>query len=116
MDNGYSYLWSNGTTSHPLILNTSNLSGSVTITGANGCQISTNYLVPDITPTVSIQNLSGTADYCPPGLGISLLASAQPATTGLTYAYQWLPVNLNSNTVIVRPKRCSKLQLVKSDN
>ena len=115
LDNGYTYLWSSGSNNHPVSVNSANLNGSVTITGTNGCTVSTNYVIPATNPTVSISNLSGTVDYCYPNPGIMLQAVASPSP-GYTYSYQWLPINATSPNVQFFPNATTTYSVNATNN
>lgn len=115
LDNGYNYIWSDGSTAHPLTINALNLSGSVTITGQNGCSVFVpSYSVPDVTPTVVINNPSGIYDYCPPNPGIVL--QAQASGPGTSFSYQWSPIYLNSAQVQLQPSTSQVYTVIATNN
>ena len=78
-----SYLWSNGSTTQTIIVNTSN-TYSVVVTYAGGCKSTSNAVLVNINPAPSVSiSANGSTNLCQ-GDSVELVASAPIGST-----YQW---------------------------
>ncbi len=108
----YNYIWDGGAfIGNPYVVSpTSAASYTVVATDANGCTVTDNSIVVAVRPPLQVT--IGDAYICAGNTG-TLTASASGGDG--TYTYNWMPGNLNGNSVAVSPASTTIFTVTVSD-